>query len=201
MEKLDKAYEALELLESLGLPISIDQQQAIFDLEQEYLNEEILPLLKQELEPLVSKFRGKFTVEISYKRETGLNVHLLNSLTDLCKTTVELTGRGKPKIKKYILRVVFPDGHAVQHQQVLQTLVDVVEFAGAERVRSLNINTVTGNLISDEQDDHERYGVGQKQLSTGQYVQTYSSTDVKYDQIKRINRELGLGLQVEKVLL
>ena len=201
MEKLNKAYEAIELLEGLGLPISIDQQKAIVDLEREYLEKEILPLIKQNFETLVSNFRGKFNVEITFNKESGLQVRLLNSLNELHYSPEEKTGRGKTKVKKYILRVTFPDGHAIQHQQVLQTLVDVVEFAGAETVRQLNISTVTGNLISDEQDKRERYGIGQKQLSTGQYVQTYSCTDVKYEQIKRINRELQLGLQVEKVLL
>lgn len=49
MEKLNKAYEAIELLEGLGLPISIDQQKAIVDLEREYLENEILPLIKQDI--------------------------------------------------------------------------------------------------------------------------------------------------------
>lgn len=140
-------------------------------------------------------------MEITFNKESGLQVRLLNSLNELHYSPEEKTGRGKTKVKKYILRVTFPDGHVIQHQQVLQTLVDVVEFAGAEAVRQLNISTITGNLISDEQDKRERYGIGQKQLSTGQYVQTYSCTDVKYEQIKRINRELQLGLQLEKVLL
>ena len=57
------------------------------------------------------------------------------------------------------------------------------------------------NLVSTELNPNERYRVGQKEVETGLYVCTYSSTDTKYEQIKTINRELNLGLKIEKVLV
>ena len=54
MEKLQKTYEAVEMLQALGLPVSSEQKKAIYDLEVEYLNTEVIPLIKQEMEPFVA---------------------------------------------------------------------------------------------------------------------------------------------------
>ena len=86
------------------------------------------------------------------------------------------------------------------HRKVYKTLIDVIEYAGVERVRSLNIMTVTGNIISDEVVNHVRYGKKQKRLASGSYVQTHSDTDGKFRQINEINKRLGLGLVVSKVI-
>ena len=86
-------------------------------------------------------------------------------------------------------------------KMVWETLVDVIRFAGAQKVRDLGIYIMGDNLISSELNANERYRVGQKEVEPGLYVCTYSSTDTKFEQIKRINRELGLGLKLEKVLL
>ena len=53
MDKLDKAYEAVDLLETLGLPVSNEQSNAIAQMEKDYIRDEIIPLIKQELEPTV----------------------------------------------------------------------------------------------------------------------------------------------------
>ena len=55
MNKLEKMYEAIEMLEALGMPVSGEQIRSVRDMEHEYLTEEIIPLIKQELEPMVKK--------------------------------------------------------------------------------------------------------------------------------------------------
>ena len=57
------------------------------------------------------------------------------------------------------------------------------------------------NLVSPDLNPNERYRVGQKEVGNGLYVCTYSSTDTKYEEIRRINKELDLGLRIEKVML
>ena len=81
-----------------------------------------------------------------------------------------------------------------------QTLVDVVRYAGPQRVMRLGIYLMGDNLVSSVLNPNERYRVGQKEVEPGIYVCTYSSTDTKYDQIRKINRELNLGLKVEKIM-
>lgn len=194
MEALNKAYEAIELLKSLGLPVSHEQYAAISKIEKEYITQQILPLVKEELEPLLADLRNAYKIVLSYSPETGIQ-------TDVEKKDEPVETEYTPRTKQHIIKVDFPDGHSACHRQVFKTLIDVVEYAGAEKVRTLNIQTITGNIISDELIDHKRYGIGQKRLSTGEYVQTYSNTENKFKQISEINKRLNLGLVVRKVPL
>lgn len=76
MEQLKKAYEAIEMLKALELPISEEQLRGVARLEKEYLLKDIIPLLKQEMEPLVNKMRSRFYVEVKYEKEIGLTMTL-----------------------------------------------------------------------------------------------------------------------------
>ena len=53
MDKLDKAYEGLEMLKEIGMPISKEQLNHIMEMEKEYLESEVIPLIKSELQPMV----------------------------------------------------------------------------------------------------------------------------------------------------
>ena len=68
MDKLEKLYEAVDMLESLELPVSYEQRAAIAQIEKEYLRNEIIPLIKQELEPLIKNMRNRFSLSIKYSR-------------------------------------------------------------------------------------------------------------------------------------
>jgi hypothetical protein len=199
MEKIKKAREAIDLLKSLGLPVSSEQLKAVQDLEKEYLREEIIPLIQGEMESLVGNLESSFRIEIKYSKADGLEMNLVDRFT--IKDNSILTSESNKRQKKYIIRVLFPDNHVSCNKMVWETLVDVVKYAGAERVRQLGITIMGDNLISPELNPNERYRVGQKEVEPGLYVCTYSSTETKYEQIRTINRELNLNLKIEKVLL
>lgn len=202
MDELKKAYEAIKMLENLGLPVSKEQKDAVAQMEKDYLKMEIMPLIEQELQNMVEGFLSEFYIYASYSKDNGVKLTLVDhsSKNDLSDSAA--TRKNSSKSKRFIIRVVFPDGRAICHKLVLQTLIDVVEYAGAENVRKLNIPAIAGcDFISDSVIGHPRYGIGQKRLSIGQYVQTYSSTDTKFEQINMINKKLSLGLSVEKVII
>ncbi len=199
MGSLQKTYEAIDMLKSLGLPVSNEQLIAVSKMERDYLQDEVIPLIKAELEPLVETLRNKFQMEVTYNREDGLDIQLLERRI-VQDTSYVHTGQGKRQ-KKYIIRVTFPDNHVSCNKMVWETLLDVVKYAGPENVQKLNMNIMGGNLVSSELHENERYRVGQKEVSPGLYVCTYSSTETKYAQIMQINRSLNLGLKIEKVLL
>lgn len=199
MEKLQKAYEALEILKSLGLPVSSDQMRGIAKMEREYLSEKVIPLLEGELLPLVEKMRTKFQLEVTYSAEDGLDVNLVDRIPK--QETLFQNETESRRQKKYNIRVTFPDKHVSYNKMVWETLMEVVRYAGPEKVQELEIIVMGGNLVSSELLENERYRVGQKEVKPGLYVNTYSSTDTKYEQIKKINRSLNLGLIVEKVML
>lgn len=90
--------------------------------------------------------------------------------------------------------VQFPDGHISNHTRVMQTLVDVVIFAGPERVRDLNIIVCGDNLVTSNL--NPTYTKAYKEVGEGLYVNTASDTKRKYQQIMEINDALDLDLIV-----
>lgn len=198
MEKLDKTYEAIEMLQNLGIPVSSEQYDTLRQLENEYLRDEVIPFIKGELEPMVEKMKSRFQLDITYSSEDGLDINLI----ERSPTQEQLfnTTPGKRQ-KKYIIRVIFPDGQVSCHKLVLETLLDVVRYAGTEKVKQMNINVLGDNFISTELSSNTRYRIGQKEVEPGLYVNTYTSTETKLEQIKTINRTLNLGLKIEKVML
>lgn len=199
MERLKKAYEALDLLQAIDIPISTEQKNIVAQLEKDYLREEVIPLFEQEMLPLVENMRNSFELEVTYSKDEGLDI----TLVEHSKIQAQINGSDQPsrKQKKYIIRVIFPDNHVSCNKMVLETLLDVVRYAGPRNVQKLGINIMGGNLVSSELNENERYRIGQKEIEPGLYVCTYSSTDTKYDQIKTINRLLKLGLKIEKQML
>jgi len=100
---------------------------------------------------------------------------------------------------RYIIKVKYPDGRISCKKLVWETLVDVIKYARPERVRQLQIICMGDNLVSSKLNDNPIYRSAQKSIGDGLYVCTYSSTDVKFNQISKINSALHLGLEVEKV--
>ena len=200
MEKLNKAYEAVEMLEALGLPVSSEQLNAIAQMEKEYLRDEIIPLLKQELEPLVKSMRNHFNMRVTFKKDNGLDIQLYEPIKQVQTLSPSSVERGYRK-KKFIIRVTFPDNRVSCHRIVTNTFIDVIKYAGAENVERLGITSLGQNIISRCLHENERYQAYQHEVEPGIYVGTYSNTDRKYDFLKTINRELDLNLTIEKVLL
>jgi hypothetical protein len=200
MENLDKAYKAIAMLKELGLPVSTEQIKAISMMESQYLRDEVIPQVTKEMEPLVEQLQNKFKLELTYSQEDGLDIKVVDK-KPVQESLFNTTTNSPKRQRKYIIRVVFPDNHVSCSKMVWETLVEVVRYAGAENVMKLNIIIMGDNLVSTELNPNERYRVGQKEVEPGLYVCTYSSTDTKYEQIKKINRYLGLGLKIEKVML
>lgn len=200
MDKLDKAYEAIKMLETLGLPVSTEQLNGVAQMEKDYLHNEIIPLIKQELEPLVEKMRNHFDLKVSYTKDNGLDIQILKSIKQSMDLFPETEKRGYRK-KKYIIRVKFPDNHVSCQKIVSNTFAEVVKYAGAANVQRLGIMILGENIISPSLMENERYASGQQEIEPGLYLSTYCDTEKKLEIIKTINRELNLNLVIEKVLL
>lgn len=200
MNNLEKLYEAIDLLNSLDIPVSSEQIKAVTTMERQYLMDEIIPLLTKEMSPLVSQMHNKFRLSVNYSQATGLDIQVIEN-RPVQESLFPVAAEHSRRQRKYIIRVLFPDNHVSCSKLVWETLVDVVRYAGAQKVHDLGIYIMGDNLVSSELNPNERYRVGQKEVEPGLYVCTYSSTDTKYDQIRRINHELGLGLKIEKVML
>ena len=199
MDKLDKIYEAVEMLETLGLPVSDEQLNVVSQMEKEYLRDEIIPLLKQEMGPLVQKMRNKFYMEVTYSKDGGLDIQLTEPVKQNPSLfPEEIKGYRK---KKYIIRVTFPNNRVSCQKIVSNTFADVIKYAGARNVEKLGIMLLGENIISSSRMENERYAAGQQEIEPGLYVCTYCDTDRKLEMLKTINRELNLNLIIEKVML
>ena len=200
MDKLNKAYEAVDLLENLGLPVSNEQLNAIAEMEKDYLCNEIIPLIKQELEPLVEKMRNSFQLNLSYSMDGGMEIQLRESVKQVRSLLPEDESTGYRK-KKFIIRVTFPDNRVSCHKIVTNTFIDVIKYAGAKNVERLGIMSLGQNIISTSLHENVKYQAYQHEIEPGIYVGTYCNTDRKYEFLRTINRELNLNLSIEKVLL
>ncbi len=95
------------------------------------------------------------------------------------------------------IKVIFPDGKEICEKQVYKTLVEVIKYAGVDNVKKLNIT------MGKRSDDtlltstiNEKKPLPYKPIGQGLYVNTYSHTSTKFEQIKQISEELNLSLEV-----
>ncbi len=103
----------------------------------------------------------------------------------------------KQKANNKKIVVTFPDGTVICKNKVVNTFLDVINYAGAENVQKLGITMgkIGGNLlISNEM--NPKYSRSFKAIGKGLYVNTCSSTETKLSQLNQINKKLELGLKI-----
>lgn len=132
--------------------------------------------------------------QISQELDLGLSVDFV-SLD--AKHTEMMPSNLKVDSTRQKIKVTLPDGRVIQHAKVLQTLIDVIEYAGVDAVRDLHISINKDNLITNK--ITPIYKMSLKSLGNGLYVHTNSGTQTKYTQIKQISDELHLGLKIELI--
>ncbi|MGL5317158.1 MAG: hypothetical protein ACRC9Q_00435, partial [Bacteroidales bacterium] len=98
-----------------------------------------------------------------------------------------------PKSPKTNLRVALPDGRVIKNRFAYETLLEVIRYAGIEKVKSLNLYQNGILLVDTKPDDY----YNQTEIVKGFYVITHSSTSAKKTMIERISSELNLHLVVE----
>ncbi len=201
MNKLEQVYAAIKQLEDLGLPISKEQRNAVFDVEKEYVETEIIPLLEQEALGLFQAVKSPFSFimnfdgkTVSIKRNTG------ESITQERTHRRDPNKADEPKKKKFILSVTLRDGTIICKNKVSETFVEVVKYAGINNVEQLNLEMLGQNMVSAIPFEDGRYRSSQYEVE-GKYITTYCDTDRKMLYIQRISDALNLDIKVEKVSL
>lgn len=129
-------------------------------------------------------------LKISDELELDLKVDVVSKSTgDIIEIDDEQSSSTRQKIK-----VIFPNGRTIQPNKVLEALVEVVKFAGPERVHNLDITVCADNLVL--KNPKPRYEKACKPVGDGWLVNTCSDTPTKYEQIKQISDSLNLNLIV-----
>ena len=96
---------------------------------------------------------------------------------------------GAARRQSYSLAVTMPDGKRICHSDAIDTLIEVIEELGMEKVRAHGIMSHGIPLVAINNYD------GKKQTQVGRYyIAGNSSTDTKVEQIKVIARCLDIKL-------
>lgn len=196
MQKLEQAYEAVKMLEELGLPIGQEQLEALNRLETDYLNETVIPKLRQNLKSLLTPLHNPFQFEVTFTPGEDLQLRTL-------RTEGGMAGEEEPNAprrqKKHIIRVTFPDGTVSCHRTVLNTLADAVRYAGYDNVAELRIPMRGTYLLARELSGNDLTASYQREIAPGYFLMTNSNTNDKAKQIRLISSRLGLHFKVEMV--
>ena len=209
MTKLQKLYSTIQNLKELGLELGEDLLKQTAELEQNITKKEILPVISENIEPVISQIQRELVLVVDYVPNEPLSVRISRkrNFADQMETieiiadpqiehNVGIIKRNSPtKSAKTNLRVTFQDGKEIENRFAYETLQEVVMLAGAEKVRSLGIIQCGVPLVSNTQDDF----YNQKEIAKGLYLITHSSTGQKRQQIEKISKALNLNLKVEIV--
>lgn len=127
--------------------------------------------------------------QISEQLNLGLQVDFIS----LDGTKLEVT---QPTSSRQKIKVIFPDGKEIRYNTVADTFIEVIQYAGAERVRDLNFTIAYDNLILTENQINPKYAIATKPLDKGFFVNTNIPTTHKAEILSEISERLGLGLIV-----
>ena len=94
-----------------------------------------------------------------------------------------------------VLVVSFPDGTVIQKKDAAETLAQTINRIGPKRVAELPVRAGGSKLVSRERSSQYR----DYQLDDGFVLISHSSTDEKIRSLKKISKELNLGLIINKV--
>lgn len=209
MTKLQKLYSTIQSLKELGLELGDDLLKQTSELEQEIIKKEILPVVSEKIEPIISQIQRELVLVVDYVPNEPLSVRISRkrNFTDQMETieivpdlkvdhNIGTIKRNSPtKSAKTNLRITLPNGKVIENRFAYETLQEVVMLAGVEKVRSLGIIQCGVPLISNTQDNF----YNQKEIAKGMFLITHSSTGQKRQQIEKISDALNLNLKVEIV--
>lgn len=210
MTKLEKLYELASGVKEFDLKSKEAILEEINELEEEIIKKEILPVVKEKIEPALNQVQRELVLVVDYIPGEPLSVKLsrkanLKKIGDLKELTtpdpqVEHSKgashkMGKKRSKRTGLCVTLPSGEIIQENSAAATLVKAVVVAEPERVRTLGIICCKIPLVSNTID--RKYGNRQIRVAPNLYVMTHSNNKMKKGYLETISNAFHLGWKVE----
>lgn len=208
MSKLSKLYSMIANARELGIELGKDVYKQTDKLEEEIIKKEILPVIKEQIEPTLRQIERDLTLVVDYVPDVSVRVRLsreggIYNKEDFVELTPDPqaehgTRKGGKNIKrapKSAVRVVRKDRSVIQENSAAATLVSAITEANPIKVRELGIICCKVPLVSTTKD--EKYAKTQVEVSPGLYVITHSNNKMKKDYLEQISKALGLGWKVE----
>lgn len=211
MTNLEKLYNSIQTLKELGAKLPDELIAQTDKLEEDIIRNEIIPVLTQTIEPIISQIQRELVLVVDYVPNESLAVRMSRkrNIAELREAkelkpddavehnTGKITRKAHEKKAKTNLRIILPDGRTIENRFAYETLMEAIKLAGVEKVRNLGIVQCGIPLVSTTIDDY--YGESQHEVGKGLYVITHSSTLSKKQQIEMISKMLKLGLKVEVI--
>jgi len=200
MSKISDMKASLKELELLGLPISSAQKKALADAEDEYIDEELVPHIKDAIRGLFTDIGIRTKIVIDFDGN-DLDVHLQGKENNKNKNLKN--GKSNHGSGKYIrtgitlkLQIIYPNGQKKTGKGT-QVLKEFINEVGPQRVHDLGLQ-VRGVLLVE---DHLVEGLKQyqKPINDGFYLMVNTNNQQKKKEIEEISKSLNLGLKVNIV--
>lgn len=201
MSKLSDIKASFKELELLGLPISSEQRQHLVEAENEFVEEEVIPHIKELLNNILADIDIKVRIAIEYDGSDDDNLKVYLQEEESPKHSKTIVPRKKHETrqvegKKLYLRLTYPDGHQETGRGV-DILKQIVNGVGPKKIHDLGLQTRGILLVEDRYVD----GVSQyqKPIDDGYYLMVNSSNLQKKKEIEEISRLLQLHYKVDIV--
>lgn len=201
MSKLSDIKASFKELELLGLPISSEQRQHQVEAENEFVEEEVIPHIKELLNNILADIDIKVRIAIEYDGSDDDNLKVYLQEEESPKHSKTIVPRKKHETrqvegKKLYLRLTYPDGHQETGRGV-DILKQIVNGVGPKKIHDLGLQTRGILLVEDRYVD----GVSQyqKPIDDGYYLMVNSSNQQKKKEIEEISKLLQLHYKVDIV--
>jgi hypothetical protein len=208
MTKLEQLYNSIQNLKELGVQLPDKLIEETNRVEEEIIQKEVIPALSDAIDPIINQIQRELILVVEYIPDEPLQVKMTRKRSFKFPDEEEKLETKRKEFKKeqsYTLTphtkskwtnlvVKFSDGKEISNRFAYQTLCDVIEKIGPEKVSKLGIRQSGTDLVSKKEDDFYQ----QHKISGGWLVLTHSSTDTKKSHIEEISRKLDLNLKVTK---
>ena len=209
MTKLEKLYELASGVKEFDLKSKEAILEEINELEEEIIKKEILPIVKDRIEPALSQVQRELVLVVDYIPGEPLSVKLsrkanLKKIGDLKELTTpdpqaehgtHVVVNSSSHASPTGLRVIRRDGSVIQEKYAADTMVKAIVEAGPRRVRELGIICCKVPLVSTTKD--KKYGDTQVEVEPGLYVIKHSNNPMKKAFLEKISKAFDLGWKVE----
>ena len=207
MSKLQELYDTKKKLQELGIELNAELEKQLSALEEELIQNEIVPIISQTIVPLLKPIKRKITFVLEYNSEEDLHISISNK--SVCESTstnpTELFSKKNNSTGAYKkLRVTLPNGRIICENKVVDTLAKVIQYFGADKVAQLceppidpilkpaGVNLVTKTISP-------KYKDVQRRIGNDWLVFSCTNTITKKRQIEIIANALDIEVTVEIV--
>ena len=209
----------METLRKEGLSLSDDQEKLLSQLEENIIKKEILPVVTEKIAPALKQVQRELVLVVDYIPNTPISVALsrktkiseimgAKTLTPHISTPVksettpddvephEPTKHVENTTKG--LRVIFPDGTIVWHQQAIDTFIDTIRKIGLERIAGIGIKHGHGYDLVGKEKRKPKPGCIWQHECDGWYIYSNISNAKKIADLQYISDKLHLNLIIEE---